>query len=61
MLGCRIGITRFRSPILVQKGGGGGGNIQKRIKTQKQVLSNLVPVSHTYPGTGQRTVRDGGG
>ena len=30
---------------------GRGGNIQKRIKTQNQVLSNLVPVSHTYPGT----------
>ena len=28
----------------------GGGDIQKRIKTQNQVLSNLVPVSHTYPG-----------
>ena len=23
---CRIGITRFRSPILVQIGGGGGGH-----------------------------------
>ena len=55
ILGCRIGIIRFRSPILVQKGGG-GGNIQKRKKTQNQVLSNLVPVSHTYPGTS--TVRD---
>ena len=38
-----------------------GGDIQKRsIKTQNQVLINLVPVSHTYPGPIISTVRDGG-
>ena len=44
-------IFRFRSPILLQKGGGGTFDIAYIF--HNQVLSNLVPVSHTstYPGT----------
>ena len=57
-------ISRFRSPTLLQKGGGGGG-VHTYFSSQLifQVLSHLVPVSHTCPRTARPvgTVRYGTG
>ena len=44
-------ISRFRSPTLVQKGGGGEVHTYFSSQLIFQVLSHLVPVSHTCPRT----------